>query len=643
MKKTIPAAFLLATLSTGAHAQVAPGDTAPQAIQAPAPTNPLLHKSQFGVGLEGLADWSRAQMFADAMKTARTFGRVDKPWENQNTVPLDPNGWPLEDAGVVVIADTPGIGGTYALSFQGKAEVAAKFGVKIENLSYDATANRSTAQIVVPADGQQLMLEFTQTNGGIRNVVLMRPGTTEKDTFSPAFIEKLKPFTTLRFMDFLATNNNPLQSWDERTTPLAASQAGARGGALEYVIALANLTGKEVWVNVPDQLDEAGVRAMAQMLKDGLKPNIKVYVEYSNEVWNWQFGQATRNLEAAKIEGRRANSPLTYDGSDNEGYWAMRRIAQKAAQTGQIFREVFGDQSFERVRPVYATQVGYEEVYKQGLSFLENRYGQPAKVIYGLASAPYFQVSNELNTKADLSVDEIFAALPADMKKNLDAAAKVQSYATYYGLKHLAYEGGQHLQDHVGAGNAEAKIAANRDPRMGALVETYLNGWQGLGGDLFVYFTLTSPYSKWGSWGLVEDVTGTSPKYNAILKVINGPTVPLQIGTAVPGEIAAGAWTALSGWDKPGGASVAIAPKKWVQYDWRVPQAGTYNLVAQVRGTQSASAQIKINNANTGTLSVDDGVEEASTAIALRAGLNVIRIVGETGRFDLQGLIVETQ
>ena len=145
--------------------------------------------------------------------------------------------------------------------------------------------------------------------------------------------------------------------------------------------------------------------------------------------------------------------------------------------------------------------------------------------------------SDELTRKPDLTTDETFAAIPADMKRNLNSANTLGSYARFYGLHHLAYEGGQHLQDHIGAGNADVKVAANRDARMGAAVENYLRGWQALGGETFMYFTLTSGYSKWGSWGLTDDVKRSSPKYEAVLKIINGPATPIVAGAPVPGAI----------------------------------------------------------------------------------------------------------
>jgi hypothetical protein len=638
---TLSGVAILSTVS-GCMAQNAPltPQNAPVAASAAAKTatNPLMQTPNIGVGLEGLADWSRAQMFADVMKTSRAWGKVDQPWVQE--VKTDALGWPLEDAGVIAMADATDIDGTYQLSFDGKADVRGHSRVKIENLAYDAATKRSTAQVIVPKGETQIFLSFTGTNGGVKNVKLLRPGSAPNATFSKPFLDKLQPFGTMRFMDFLSTNNNPLTKWENRTTPAHASQARGEGGALEYVVELANLTGKDIWVNVPDKLDDAGARQMATMLKNGLKPNIKVYVEWSNEVWNWQFQQANNNLAAAKIEGKEANSPLAFDKDTNEGYWGMRRIAQRSVQIGQIFREVFGDKDMSRVRPVYATQVGYEEVYKQGLMFLENQYKQPNTVLYAIAGAPYFQVSEELNKKKDLTVDEIFEGIPADMKKNLDQAATLGSYARYYGLKHLAYEGGQHLQDHHDVGNSDAKVAANRDPRMGQAMETYLRGWHALGGDLFMYFTLTSGYGKWGSWGLVDDVTKSSPKYEAAVKVAKAAPIPLTVGTPVPGEIKAGDFMGTSSWDKRGEAQVGIEAKKWINYQIRVPKAGNYQLTAQISGGEAAQAEVLVNSKSQGNLQIAANAPTATLALPLEAGLNVIRVLGREGRFSLKSLSV---
>ena len=83
-------------------------------------------------------------------------------------------------------------------------------------------------------------------------------------------------------------------------------------------------------------------------------------------------------------------------------------------------------------------------------------------------------------------------------------------------LRLAAYEGGPHLVGSCGGENAAPLtallLAANRDPAMKALYLDYLAGWRARGGRLFVHFSSTSRFTKWGSWGFAEwyDETGAA-------------------------------------------------------------------------------------------------------------------------------------
>ena len=58
------------------------------------------------------------------------------------------------------------------------------------------------------------------------------------------------------------------------------------------MIDLGNELEKDIWLNIPHLADDAFVRAMAEAVRDSLDPALKVYVEFSNEVWNSQFSQS---------------------------------------------------------------------------------------------------------------------------------------------------------------------------------------------------------------------------------------------------------------------------------------------------------------------------------------------------------------
>jgi hypothetical protein len=60
----------------------------------------------------------------------------------------------------------------------------------------------------------------------------------------------------------------------------------ASGGvALEHMVLLANTVGASPWFNIPHTADDAYIASMAAAVLASLRPDLKVYVEYSNEVW----------------------------------------------------------------------------------------------------------------------------------------------------------------------------------------------------------------------------------------------------------------------------------------------------------------------------------------------------------------------
>src|SRR5438874_4040510 len=130
---------------------------------------------ELGVNLDYANDWSRSLMFADAMKQARPWGTLNDA--NDSSVPIDADGWPMQDASVIVITPipsappTPYVAGTYKRSFAGQARVSsAGPGVNIGNLSYDRISNTTTADVVAGESATAIVLRFSGTQGGVKNV-----------------------------------------------------------------------------------------------------------------------------------------------------------------------------------------------------------------------------------------------------------------------------------------------------------------------------------------------------------------------------------------------------------------------------------------------------------------------------------------
>lgn len=506
------------------------------------------YSDRLGIGLEGIG--GRGLEFVDAMKTSRRWEAI-----GGGEVKVDPHGWPLGDARTVVFDMRPAfawappmddpagfqidVSGTYHLSFEGRADISSgedPQAFEVKGRKFDPVAGRTTAELVMAKGHALMILNFTNTEGGVRNVRLIRPGyaADTKEVFTKPLLEAVSLFPVLRLMDWLQTNGtNPFYGdarntteWVDRKLPEDASQSdmkGKFGVAWEYVVALANASGKDVWINVPIAASDAYVAELAGMLQRGLMPGIRVYVELSNEVWNWGFLQATYNKMAAESEVARGGSSLNGDASTDRDLWRRRRYAKRTVEVGRIFTRVFGEGSFgARIRPVLCWQIVIPSQYVELLDWVEKTYGPPNRSIYAIAGAPYFNVES---ASSRATPSELLAA----MRKSSDGGVgawrlPLIQTARRYGLKAFCYEGGPD----TGGGstvNVANRIRAQRSPAMKELILHDLkDNWFGLGGDLFMYFTLSGGASRYGSWGATEDIANLkTPKMQALRELLGTP------------------------------------------------------------------------------------------------------------------------
>lgn len=512
-------------------------------------STPVARARAIGANLPVIADWSATPVYADLVRQARHFGSPDAPWDEAAV--LGPDGWPVGDFGVFLMTGQSGLAGTagtYHVAFDGEAVVGVVASdAYVAHQVFDAERGRTSLDVVVREGADQLALSFTQTRGGIKALTVVRPGypATGTPLFTTAFLAHLARFQVLRFMDWLATNTqHGAVAWDARPTPERVHHAGSAGVPWEHVIALANETGKDLWINIPVRAGDDYVRELARLLHATLRPDLRVYVEYSNELWNAGFGQYAANLELATADvAADPGSPLAYDGTTDLNVLAYRRVALRVKEIGDVFRSEYGDAAMMRtIRPVLAGQVVQPYIAALGLAFLDAVYGPPARHVYALAGAPYFnlggaQTAEGLDTDAVLSaMQDSVAALPA-----VNAFEKNRALASWYGLQWVAYEAGA---DTFGPGSIAAKAAAGLDPRFFPLCLDYLRAWDEWGGDLLLWFTAGA--GRWdgpyGTWELTRDLAVTdTPKLRCLDEaVVHGPA-PAHHGHAVPGRFPAGA------------------------------------------------------------------------------------------------------
>jgi hypothetical protein len=494
------------------------------ALPAAAQQAPGGAPERLGVNLTDVLDYSTEWVFVDVFKHARPWvpqtTAWDSPWDTGQPLATTPAGWPLlapgQAAATLMLFDIDGKypAGVYTCLYEGTGDLV--FG--------------GNASVLTKQPGK-IELNVTQGNGGIflkliasdtadpvRNIRVIMPGfldSYQSEPFHPLFVERLKPYGLLRFMRWLRINDSTLSTWAQRPTPNTFSQATDKGVALEYVVALANQTQKHAWVNVPHLATDDFVARMALLLRDNLDPDLDIYLEFSNEVWNAIYSQGVH----AQLEGLIA-------GYSNDPWIAQNNWGSKrAVEIFEIFDQVFGAQKTRLVK-VLGGMAAFTGPSIWTLDF-QNAY-QKADA---LAIAPYF--GGELGSPSQAAqtltktVAQILDTCEQDVNTTVSGwITQNKVVADARGLRLIASEGGQRMvAEGPFTGNQilnQKFTAANRDARMGDIYSAYLDRWAALsGGDLMTAYVSCREYNQWGYYGILEhqDIAlSQAPKYQALSK-----------------------------------------------------------------------------------------------------------------------------
>lgn len=604
------------------------------------PATPPPPENLMGMGIGAPLDWVRDCIYADVVRMSRGF----------QGAPLDADGWPLGDARLEVWADPRNMHGTYALTFRGRAERVTG-GDGVSGLVYDAARNTSTARVQVNQSGPSaLYLGFVGTRRmpsdppgtGITHVRLMRPvapGSSNTYPLTALFHEPLKKLVSkvqvVRFMDFLATNNNQQVTWADRPLPSHATYGGAapgygwqgKGGPWEHAVRFANEVRRDAWINIPAKADDDYVRNAALMLRYGsdgvnpyrspqanpvhapLDPELKLYVEYSNELWNSAPAfavQARYNHDQAVAEVKAGRSPLAFDGLKDPGGWTYgwRRVAKRTVEISIIFRSVFGDAAMmSRVRPVVMTQQGNDQdTLQQVLRLLHGYYGNgegdyvaephpPSYHVFGAGGSAYY---NPENDSPSLTADGIWSSGTMSIDRWVPLLRKDADRIAAMGLRRVAYEGGPSM-DRTGKSEG-VKANAWGDPRMRSALLDHHDAWSAYGGDLLVYFTAVHDYQ----WGFTQDIYDLdTQKLRAVDELRGRPRAPPRYGTAIPGGADGKAFGFSSrGWDRPGPGAQSYSSGDanerftWASYTFRADALSRRSVVVRVSGGSGAKVAV---------------------------------------------------
>lgn len=521
-------AFGAALLSTGlgtAHAQL--------------PDQPVSQDRSMGVNLTAVHDYTPEWRFVDVFKMSREWipqvPGFGGPFDTGVDLTLTADGWPLlnagEAAGTLMLHELDGHypGGVYTVLYDGSGTMT--FGLD------SSIASSQPGEIKINVNqgngGIYLKIEDSDIADPIRNIRVIMPGfenTYQSQPFHPTFLERLEPYAFLRFMEWQRTNNQTMSAWFERPLTTDYTQTTSKGVALEYCVELCNTAGKDGWFCVPHLYDDNSVREMARFLRDNLDPNLKIYLEYSNEVWNGIYTQGQFSETQGLIAGLDPNMNIA----------GFKWYADRSVQIFQIFNQEFGGSADQRLVRVLGGQSANPFV---GTTVMD--HNNASQFADGLAIAPYFADTfgfpDEAAVTLTKTVDEILDDAEVDIlidtknqiEQNRDAASQ-------RGLSLFAAEGGQRM---AGEGPfqsnqflADLFFQANRDPRMKDLMMLYLQQWQELTeSGVIAMFESCTTFSIFGTYGLIEwqdQPIDQAPKFDAIsdfAKQLEGIT---EFGTA---------------------------------------------------------------------------------------------------------------
>lgn len=398
-------------------------------------------------------------------------------------------------------------------------------GVAVVTITADSPSMRRIDVTGLPPGGLKLLKMFKSSDiaaaGGDYNDV---PPITQH------WIDSHVHYKTIRMMDWMRTNrrddSRPIRTSSNLLGENAVTTISLNGQykpmPFHYMLAVANALNCNLWVTPSDDSDDTYVTALATALYNGMPAGRKVFLEFSNEVWNWgsAFYQTHAVTNAGLAAGEGYPTPGVPIGEQDPNKARGRQYAKRHLAMINIFKDVFGEDYADRVVAVCGAQQGAAS--DVGLSSFKFDYPGYLEAIDAYATAPYFGADTKTTlTGTDLD-DYVFGPMT-----DAEAIARVNtlrsnvlwvSQKSDSRLKYVQYEGGQHYcapGSTVGNAdfNAKRELAWQIDPRMEtAVYPKYIAMSRIYGGEVCHFVDVDYP---WGAAASETDLT--APKYAALL------------------------------------------------------------------------------------------------------------------------------
>ena len=528
----------------------------------PIPRGESFPKLPIGMNLAGIADWEPGFPFKNLFLGARPWltrnlsGSGAHDTKTETAFQYDDDGYPIQVPVVSPAATEPQAvftyvpsnlkPGKYILLYDGEGEIDGLAETKV----ITRKPGRLTLQMLHKGR-EAVVIKRSKLGNHVRNIRLVaaehEASNLADDPFLPEFLAFCRPFHCLRFMDWASTNNSTEEHWGNRKrssfytmtaisgdpeaiwgpapTPFQLKFSG--GVAIELMIQLCNMLKIDPWFCIPHRATNDYITQFARLVREKLDPSLRVYIEYSNEVWNWMFHQAgwilRSPLAGALVEAKGGKA--WKDGGKTEGEGHPERIGALFRRNFAIWEREWSGESSKRLVRVGAVQAAWFDASKRTLQWcLENggldavsptAYIGPTEAIYG----------DWERQGASLTAEKVINDLQIELagRRQNYTAAQIIAFGKSQGLRYLSYESGQHIQP-KGQKNVpygEALAAAQTHPSMYDLYMELLRFHRDLDCEMFTHFSSVGPQgTRWGSWGAkasYDTPNADSPKMRALL------------------------------------------------------------------------------------------------------------------------------
>lgn len=506
-------------------------------------------KLKIGTNLGGISDYGTELPFVDLMKSCRAWytksiGDPASPFDSEKAQYLnyDADGYPTQIPQTVSASPFPQKActiwavtdgwpsGTYTLLWDGVGSFDLWGGAS--NITVVGT-NKITFDFLTPVGSLlQLCIETSSSSNPVKNIRVIMPGqeaTYLTQPFNPTWVNLVKKFKSVRFMDWGQTNNwgqvdpwswdSPvLFDWSARQKMSHYTWTDGKGIPYEMMIRLMNDYDIDGWVCVPHRSSNDYITQMATLFKNNVEPARHLTVEYSNEIWNWMFGQA--------------NWTFNY-GTASTGLPWPECTVQYIQNTMNIWSSVYAGQLNKITRAV-GVQTAWQDVSNRVV------FNMTPGSFDAFSPTYYFGISDETDSIMDAlgssaTVSQLANRIRID-RAEFEwpwIALQKSTIGDSLNIPMIFYEGGQHVTP-IPFGDVPSYEAVLLDlQRDTAMYNLYKENYEFLktlqSGDnpleLMNFSLISNRSAQYGSWGILEtmnqDIAAIpAPKWQATLEYL---------------------------------------------------------------------------------------------------------------------------